>query len=386
MRLNTKKFLRNILICVIAWLVVSYILNYSPGFKRDKFENITNLIVNDKDVTEDLKNGIYIAENGAVYLSLDDVKDLFDKNICYLKDENLIITTSITKIATFRLEDSKVIINGIEKTMSAQSFKNQNTIYIPISELKNVYNVDIEYIKDTDIVVIQKLNSGLIKADVSEETVIKYKPRLLSKSVGKAQKGEEVSCYYTTSKGWRLIRTENGTLGYVKANKLDNEYIVRQDYDNEIKTAEITTSLNDGTSLNLYTNEGNSKIVIKTLFNLKQNGILDINEELNEDDYTVWATISNQGLEQYTNEKIISYEGRAELIDTVINYTSKYKLKGINIDFNNITNSTDFCRFIIELTPRLRDLGLTTNVVLNNTFKEEKIVGIVDFIITKKEQ
>lgn len=386
MKINTKKFIRNVLICVVAWIVVSYILNYTPGFKRDKFDGITNLIINDKDVTEELKKTIYVAENGTVYLCFDDVKELLDKNICYYEDINLIVTTSNTKTAEFKLEDSKIIINGIEQTMHARSFKYDNIIFIPVSELKIVYNIEIEYIKDTDMVVIQKLNSGLIKAEISEESVIKYKPRALSKSIGKTKKGEEVACYYTTSKGWRLIRTEDGLLGYVKANKLDNEYIVRQDYDDEIKTAEITTSLKDGTTLNLYTKQSNSNIVIKTLFNLKENGTLAINGNLNEEDYTVWATISNEGIENYTNIQINNYETRRELINTILIYASKYRLKGINIDFNNVTNSDDFCRFIIELTPRLRDLGLTTNVVLNKSFKEDNIVGIVDYIITKKEQ
>ena len=81
---------------------------------------------------------------------------------------------------------------------------------------------------------------------------------------------------------------------------------------------------------------------------------------------------------------IKDYNKREELINNVLNYVSKYKLKGININFKNVSNSNEFCRFIIELTPRLRDLGLTTNVVLNSSFEEEKIIGVVDYLI--KEQ
>lgn len=55
MKLNTKKFIRNIIICLIAWLVVSLILNYAPGFERDKYADVTNLIINDEDVTANLK-------------------------------------------------------------------------------------------------------------------------------------------------------------------------------------------------------------------------------------------------------------------------------------------------------------------------------------------
>lgn len=385
MKINTKKFIRNIFICIVAWLVVSFILNYAPGFRRDKYVGITNLVINDEDVTENLKQNVYVSENGSIYLSLEDVKNIFDKNIYYNEELNLVITTSNTKVASFNLDSNKLLINGVEQTLELPAFKQNNIVYIPISELKIVYNIEAKYIESTDIAVIETLNHGLIKAQVSEKATIKFKPRLISKKIGQVNVGEVVSCYYTTSKGWRLIRTEDGTLGYVKANVLDNEYIVRQDYDDEIKTAEIVTKTQDGTTLTLYNNDTTAKIKIKTLFNLEQNGTLAINNDLNEEDWTVWATFSNKGLEKYSNEIIKNYNKRCELIDTILYYASKYKLKGINIDFNNISDNETFCRFIIELTPRLRELGATTNVVLNNSFKnEEKLVGIVDFFI--KEQ
>lgn len=148
MKINTKKFIRNILICVVAWIVVSYILNYAPGFKRDKFVGITKLIINDKDVTEELKDKILIAENGSIYCGLDDIKELFDKNIYYNKEQNLIVTTSNTKIAAFKLEDEMIKINGLEQVMKAKAFEYEDIIYIPISELDNVYNLEISYVAD----------------------------------------------------------------------------------------------------------------------------------------------------------------------------------------------------------------------------------------------
>ena len=54
MKLNTKKFVRNIIICLIAFIIVSLILNYAPGFKRDKYKDVTKLIINDEDFTEKL--------------------------------------------------------------------------------------------------------------------------------------------------------------------------------------------------------------------------------------------------------------------------------------------------------------------------------------------
>ena len=99
MELNTKKFIRNIIICVIAWIVVSLVLNYAPGFKRDKYADVPNLIINDEDLTENLKHSIYINEDGEAYLAKDDIAQIFDKNIYYDEENKIIITTSNTKTA-----------------------------------------------------------------------------------------------------------------------------------------------------------------------------------------------------------------------------------------------------------------------------------------------
>lgn len=386
MKLNTKKFIRNIIICLIAWLVVSFILNYAPGFKRDKFADVTNLIIDDEDLTENLNHNIYISENGVIYLSIQDIENMFDKNIYYDEEFKTIITTSNTKTAIMSLEDSKIIINGIEQNLQSKVLKMEEIIYIPISELELVYNISTKYVKDTDIVVIENLNKGLIKATVEEGTTVKFKPRSLSKNVGEINKGDVVSCYYTTSKGWRLIRKEDGTLGYVKANVLADEYIVRQDFDDAIKTAELITDLEDGSILNLYNNQETEKIMIKTLFNFEANGTIYAEEEENidTDNYAIWATISNKGLEKYTNELIKNYKTRTELIDKVVNFVTKYGVRGMNIDFQKVDDQNSFDRFIIELAPRLRELGITTNVILNNSFEEANLVGVVDYLISEK--
>ena len=60
------------------------------------------------------------------------------------------------------------------------------------------------------------------------------------------------------------------------------------------------------------------------------------------------------------------------------------RVRGINLDFQNVTSQKNFERFIIELTPRLRELGITTNVILNNSFEETNLVGVVDYLITEK--
>lgn len=386
MKLNTKKFMRNIIICLIAWLVVSFILNYAPGFKRDKFVGVTNLVINDEDVTEELKGSVYIGQEGGIYLSKDDIAKFFDKNIYYDEASSTIVTTSNTKTASFCVAENKKIINGVKQNLNSKLLQKDGVIYIPISELELVYNISVKYIESTDIVVIETLNQGLIKARVAEVAKIKYKPRLMSKNVGTVETGEEVSCYYTTSKGWRLIRKEDGTLGYVKANVLTNEYIVRQDFNDIIETKKIALDLKDGSSFTLYNNkQEGSKITIKTLFSFEKNGGIGISQkDFETGNDVVWAIISNSGLEKQSNQLISNYKTRTELIDTIVDFISKYRVRGIILDFQNVTEQNSFDRFIIELTPRLRELGITMNVILNNSIREINLVGIVDYLISDK--
>lgn len=141
----------------------------------------------------------------------------FDKNIYYNEETSSIVTTSNTKTASFCIAENQMIINGVTQDLNSKILQKDGVIYIPISELELVYNISVQYIESTDIVVIERLNQGLIKAEVEEGSKLKYKPRLISKSVGTVEPGETVSCYYTTSKGWRLIRKEDGTLRICKS-------------------------------------------------------------------------------------------------------------------------------------------------------------------------
>ena len=260
------KFMRNVIVGVIALLIAAFIINIAPGYKRDKYKDVVNLIIDEHNVTEDLKNMLYINENKTVYMSEEDVRELFDENIYYDQQYNQIITTSYTKVANIEIEEKQMNVNDSKVNMLDAIIKINDKIYLPISDMELVYNIKIKYIEETNRVVIENLNRGLIKATVTDNASIKFKQRSLSKDVGEVVKGEQVSCYYTTSRGWRQIRTENGTVGYIKANKLDDEYIIRQDMEQKQKAKKIKIDLSEN-QFN-YTDE-NGEVKLWQTINLK---------------------------------------------------------------------------------------------------------------------
>ena len=59
------------------------------------------------------------------------------------------------------------------------------------------------------------------------------------------------------------------------------------------------------------------------------------------------------------------YKSRTKLIDAIVSKSIENNINGVSIDFKEI-DSNNMMRFIIELAPKLREIGITTCIVLNN--------------------
>ena len=81
--------------------------------------------------------------------------------------------------------------------------------------------------------------------------------------------------------------------------------------------------------------------------------------------YKVWPMISNSeaGI-KVTSTLLNSYSKRQELIESIVEKCVEYRVDGINVDFENIyeADKDKYSRFIIELVPRMQDLGIVTSV------------------------
>lgn len=372
-KIQKAKFIRNIIIGIVALFIVAFIINIAPGYKRNKYKNVTNLVIGDENVTEKLKKPIYKDENGCIYIAKEDIQQFLDKTIYYDEGKDMIIATSEVAVASMKIGEKTININGTDSpTLNTVIYQN-SIVYIPIEEIKIVYNIDANYLEKENIVVIDKLNEGMIKAEAKKETKIRFKQRGLSKEVGMLEEGEVVSAFYTTSKGWRLIRTETGIVGYVKANVLTNEYILRQDMQHETKTKNISINTENETKINIDGEE----IIIKDLLKMTSEGILLKNvETLNdEENADIWANLSIE------NVDLTNFENRIKMIKNITSIAMKNNIKGVNIIITNSDKNLE--RFVIELAPMLREVGIITNIEINENIDDEIYQGIVNYIITK---
>lgn len=369
-----KTFLTILIIIVlgiIAYKVNDYII-------LDKNKTI-NLIINNTNVTSNLKKDILIQDN-EVYISKQDLGNFFDKYIYEDKENNQIVTTYNTKIAAISLDENKISINGSTKETYTHAIEKDNIIYIPIEELEDVYGIETKYIENTKVLTIDSISKEQKKAIITKNVAVKSSKKFIAKTIDRIEKGRYV-VVIAEDNGYTKIRTENGKVGYVKSNKIANIVTVRE----EIKqTKQIEGKVNlvwdyysrvaNAPDRNDTTIEG-INVVSPSFFYIDSNGDLQNNigqkgkeyiQWAQNNGYKVWPMIQNDGdgMLKVTSEIMNSYNKRQKLINEIIVACVQYKLDGINLDFENMKQEDKdlYSRFIIELTPRLKNMGMVVSV------------------------
>ena len=376
-----KKIITRTLIIILAIIVLATIALIANDYIILDSNKTTNLIINNRNVTSNLKNEIMIKDN-MIYLSKQDIANFFDKYIYEEEETNQIITTYDKKIAEIGFEENTININGSDKTIRAHAEKENEIIYLPISEMTEVYGIEIEYLPDTKVVTMDSTDREQKKAILSSDVAVKSSTNFIAKTVDRVKKGDDV-IVISSENGNSRIRTKNGKIGYVKSNKLTNEITVREDMEEE---KQVTGKINltwdyfsqyaSAPDRSGQTIEG-VNVVSPSFFYIDEEG--DLRENVGEEGenyiewahnngYKVWPMISNaeaatESLD-ITSNIMNSYEKRKELIEDIVNACVKYKIDGINVDFENMKQEDKdmYSRFIIELTPRLKEMGLVTSV------------------------
>lgn len=374
-----KKKVTKALIIVLAIIIIGVILyQINNNIVFDKNKNI-NLVINNKNITSNLKKDIFIQDD-EIYISKQDLGNFFDKYIYEDTQNNQIITTYDTKIAAISLDENKISINGVSKKTYAQTIKRDDAIYLPIKELEDVYGIEISYIENSKVITIDSTSKEQKKAIVTKNLPVKSTKKFIAKTVDKIKKGSYV-VVISEDKGYTKIRTENGKLGYIKSKYLANEVTVRENME---ETKQIDGKVNlvwdyystvakapdrTGTTID------GINVVSPAFFHLNKNGELEENvgetgkkyiEWAHNNGYKVWPMVQNSeaGSINVTSNIMNDYNKRQELISQIIIYCVKYKLDGVNIDFENMKQEDKnmYSRFIIELEPRLKEIGMTLSV------------------------
>ena len=385
-KINIPRLILRIVIVAIILALMVFAIKIAPNYARDEFADVTNLVINNNNITRNVKNDIIIEDN-TIYLSTDDMKNFFDEYLIIEEENQRVITTSNTKTVVIPFTGTAIYVSGSDTTIGHSLLIKDDVIYMPITDLTDIYNIEVKYSSDSNIVTIDSLNRKLVQATSEKNMSVKYLPTVLSRTVDKINEGDTLTLVLDRETGekvteddWIRVRTQNGELGYVKQDDILNENTVRENEDAgttidgkvslvwDYYSQYVSAPVRDGEIEGI-------NVVSPSFYEVTASGDLDANignngrnyiEWAHANGYKVWPMISNSELGDIdaTSNLLSSFENRAYLIENIVKALENAGVDGVNVDFENMyqEDKNNYSRFIIELAPRLREKGLTLSV------------------------
>lgn len=377
---NKFKIIITIVITLIALAIAAFAMHIAPDYQKDGTEEMTNLVINNKNVTAKMKNEIYINDDGIIYLSKDDVQNYFDKYIKYYEEDKRLVTTYEDKIAILEGNNKLMEINGTLENIKASIITKNNIMYIPFSEMcEDVYNAKLTYISDTQTIVVESNEREIKEITIKKKVNVKYKAKILSRTIEKIDQNQKL-IYISASEGWVRVRTQDGKIGYIKENEISKIETIREEKKEDKQVdGKINLVWDYYSEYAKAPNRTGEKIegvnVVSPSFFAIEKGTGNITENIgdegkayidwaHENGYKVWAMFSNNSLRDTTSTLISDFDKRQTLIDNIVSLVEIYDIDGLNLDFENmnLSDKSNYSRLVIELAPRLKALGKTFSV------------------------
>ena len=333
-----------------------------------------------------------IAENDTIYLSKDDVENLFDSTIYYNEAEKELITTYNKHIALLKIDEDFMVLNDSNAELKNPMIEKENVVYLPFSEMGIVYDLEFEYSNNNKRLIADSLSKEKKKAISLKDFKLKEKPSLFAGKVEKISHGEYVTIVEDTNKKYFQVRSSDGNIGYVKKKKVSEPESIRDNWEKEETNVAIIKNASDLSKnySKATLDKEKQSVVIPTFFYIEKDGqILDKTASTTdeykaymnwtkENNVQVWATLKN---DIEVSNSLLTYTDRNKVINELYKKIVEYQFSGININFEKIDDVNSFNRFIIELTPRLKELGIKVSVTKNENVDKEKLSKIVDIIV-----
>lgn len=375
------------LLIIVAFILI--VINLIFGNDKEKVNDLKILYNNEETKYAD----VVVDSEERIYFSIFDITNIFDSNLYYNDAEKEIITTFNKHVALLKVDETFMVVNDSNINLSAEVKEFNNTVYVPITDMELVYDIEVSYSEEENILMLDSIDKEKKEAEIIKKTKVKEDKGLFKKTLEKIDVGstvvviEEVENYYK-------IRTENGNIGYVKSNKLSEVKSVRDDYVVQKLPLNLLTK---STDVKVYENidfkENHLNVLNPAIINIDSNSKIATNAVVNTDNYSKyvnWADEKNiyvmPTLKNSTSvsECLMTYADRNKIINDLYVFLIKNKAKGVYIKFSEIDDVNSFYRFLIELTPKFKESGMYVIVEDNKVLDKNKLETIVDYVVEEK--
>jgi len=377
--------------------------------------------VEDSEVLVILQNKIYeksgLLLDGKVYLDYETIKDRFNHRFYWDSNENILTYTTPNEI--IQAESGRkhfTVTKSMIKTDSAidypvvKVFADQ--VYIALDFVAKYSDMEYEYYVSPNRVVINYQWGDYLFTEVTKETQLRKDPNIKSPILTKLAVGTSlyVDMDEAPQKGFSKVMTKEGIIGYVR-----DKYVKESFYktiSSDFKEPEYTSQtrpekinlvfhqvFNEDAADNLENLIAQTKgldVVVPTWFSVIDNSgnVSSLASERYVEKakslgLEVWALVDDFNTEISMYEVLSHTSSRENLSNVLVEAALKYKLNGINIDFEKISSDAGihYIQFLRELSVKCRNNGIVLSVdnyvpsPYTSHYDREEQGKILDYVI-----
>ena len=178
---NTRLF--KILRIALLIIIVFFIVNIIKDLTHKTPEKIS-VVIEDKKIN--LIHDVTIDKYNNIYMSIDDVKKLYDTNIYY--SNKILITTYNKHIAVLEMGKTTMKINDVVQEIKGTLKEIDGIVYLPFSDMIDVYDFSESYNKDTKVLSIDSKLNEKKEAIVLKSAKLKESTKSFAKTIEKVKK------------------------------------------------------------------------------------------------------------------------------------------------------------------------------------------------------
>lgn len=341
-------------------------------------------------------------EDDKVYLSFDTVKKFIDEDIFFDSVNEKIIVTTQDELYKFTL-GKNIATKNLEQYDAKSCCKMvNNSAYIDIGLVKEIYNIKCEYDEETSTISIDKLDTSDIHLNYNQ---VKLYSGLSTKSeiLDTLNIDNTVTVYTESLKHnrWYKVKSDSGKIGYIEKkavtlNKEEEKKEQENDNDNQEKLIMFWQYGSNLTTLGDKIDCVN--VVMPTWYAVSDSdGSVEINyskeyyNKAKEYGYDIWPIITNGidnpdlNTKQVTSQIMRDEQKRENLIRNIIDIINTNELDGINIDFESMDAEDKYLytQFLRELYPMVKKTGakLSVDIYFTNYIDRMGVGKACDYVI-----
>lgn len=347
--------------------------------------------------------------DGQYYLSLDYIKEYIDSDAAYDKNEKTVIFTNDKGTKRYIIGEMEGLANSNKIALRDPIIEKDGKILVPIEAFLYDYPIEFRYLRDEKLLLLDRKDVNYaIGVPTGNGVNMREKASMKAPLVAILNSEDRVYVYGEEGDFYH-VRLIDGYEGYI------SKKLLKVEYGEDLFTKEKEISKEAGKPLNLtwdytYGPEKEEKInlitgikgldiicptwfsVVNSNGDLTDRGNIEYVNKYNNFGIEVWGYLDNSFNADLTTEILTKSSKREKIIAKTLELTKKYKMPGINIDFENIATEDrgNFTQFVRELAAEFHANGIKVSVdvtpqistdITKEKYDREAIAKVVDYVV-----